>query len=411
MPAGGYLDYERADRRRAARSRSCPIPTSGPPPRCATRPAPRATRKACSTRTARSCCTRSALALDHCMGIARARRHAAGRADVPRQRVGHAVRGDDGRREDRAAGSAPRSGEPRRSVRARARDDHRRRADDLDGRAAAARRQSRRVRPVVDPRDVCRRLRRAAGADRSVRAAARAEDRPGLGHDRDWRRSARSATCRRHRRRTATRRSSRYRAKQGRPSPFVEIRARNEDGLVAVGRQDDGRARGARTVDRAALLQPRRLRRSLHRRRLVPAPATSSRSTTDGDDPDAGPVEGSDQVGRRVDQLGRARVRADGPSGGRRSGGDSRGAREVGRAAAGRRRAQAGPDGIPDELRAFLAPNFPQVLAARRVRVHRRDSAHVRRQVQEERAARAVQGLPQASPRPSTGPRVSSAVP
>src|SRR5439155_948748 len=37
---------------------------------------------------------------------------------------------------------------------------------------------------------------------------------------------------------------------------------------------------------------------------------------------------------------------------------------------------------------------LPEVLAARRVRVRRRDPAHLRRKVQEERAARAVQGLP-----------------
>ena len=56
------------------------------------------------------------LSLDHCMGIARARRRAAGGADVPRQRLGHAVRGGDGRREAGDAGAASRSREPRRSV-------------------------------------------------------------------------------------------------------------------------------------------------------------------------------------------------------------------------------------------------------------------------------------------------------
>ena len=48
------------------------------------------------------------------------------------------------------------------------------------------------------------------------------------------------------------------------------------------------------------------------------APATSSTIDDRRDDPDSGSLEGSDQVGRRVDQLGRARVRADGPSRGRR---------------------------------------------------------------------------------------------
>ena len=60
-----------------------------------------------------------------------------------------------------------------------------------------------------------------------------------------------------------------YRAKQGRPAPFVEIRARNEDGLVPWDGADDGRARGARAVDRQRVLRQRRLRRPVHRRRLV----------------------------------------------------------------------------------------------------------------------------------------------
>ena len=80
----------------------------------------------------------------------------------------------------------------------------------------------------------------------------------------------------------------------------------------ALGRAVDRRDRGARAVDRLALL-PRR------------APAT--RSSTRGwlrtgdiaavDDRRLGadhrPLQGRDQVGRRVDLLGRARERADGP--------------------------------------------------------------------------------------------------
>ncbi len=94
--------------------------------RCATRPAPPARRKACSTRIARSCCTRFGLSLDGCMGIREADVVLAGRADVPRQRVGHAVRRGDERREDGHARTAPRSGQPRRSVPERARHHHRR---------------------------------------------------------------------------------------------------------------------------------------------------------------------------------------------------------------------------------------------------------------------------------------------
>ena len=112
-----------------------------------------------------------------------------------------------------------------------------------------------------------------------------------------------------------------YRAKQGRPAPFVEIRARNEDGLVPW----DGKTMGELEVRgpwiAQRVLQPRRLRRSLHRRRLV-QDRRHRDDRRDGDDPGAGSHEGPDQVGRRVDQLGRARVRADGPPGRGRSGGD-----------------------------------------------------------------------------------------
>ena len=69
------------------------------------------------------------------------------------------------------------------------------------------------------------------------------------------------------------------RAKQGRPLPWVELRLiGDDDGEVAVGRRVDGRDRGARAVDRGALLQ-RRLRRREVRRAAGCAPATSPRST------------------------------------------------------------------------------------------------------------------------------------
>ena len=67
--ADGYLRLRGADREDAARRRSCPIPTSAPPRRCATRPARPATRKACCTRTARSCCTPSACCSSQGMGL------------------------------------------------------------------------------------------------------------------------------------------------------------------------------------------------------------------------------------------------------------------------------------------------------------------------------------------------------
>ena len=147
-----------------------------------------------------------------------------------------------------------------------------------------------------------------------------------------------------------------YRAKQGRPSPFVEIRARNDDGLVAVGRQTMGELEV-----RGPWIASAYYNRDDSADRFTDDGwfRTGDIATIAADAPSrSGSVEGPDQVGRRVDQLGGARVRADGPSGGRRGGGDPRGEREVERAAARRRRAQAGRDRDAEELKAFLAPQF-----------------------------------------------------
>ena len=80
-------------------------------------------------------------------------------------------------------------------------------------------------------------------------------------------------------------------------------------------------ARAGRPLDGRRLVQDRR-----HR---LAAPARVH--------PHPGPLEGRDQVRRRVDLVGRARERADGPPGDRRGGRDRGAGREVGRAAAGGR--------------------------------------------------------------------------
>ncbi len=59
------------------------------------------------------------------------------------------------------------------------------RADDLDGDPRAARRRARPLGSLRDEGDARRRLRGAARDDRGLRGAARAEDLPGLGDDRD----------------------------------------------------------------------------------------------------------------------------------------------------------------------------------------------------------------------------------
>ena len=72
------------------------------------------------------------------------------------------------------------------------------------------------------------------------------------------------------------------RAKQGRPLPWVELRLVDDDGAeVAVGRRVDRRDRGARAVDRRALLQ-RRVRATRSSTPAGCAPATSPRSTQTG---------------------------------------------------------------------------------------------------------------------------------
>ena len=169
-----------------------------------------------------------------------------------------------------------------------------------------------------------RRRRRARGADRGF------EERHGLPVMHAWgmtetvaarhasARSRRAAPARPtttvttpRRSRGARRRSSKSaRAKRRRPG--------------AVGRRDDGRAGGARAVDRV--------------RATTTGRTTADRFTDDGWfrtgdivtdrrdglPRDSRPQQGSDQVGRRVDQLRRARGRAHGPPGGRGSGGGRR---------------------------------------------------------------------------------------
>ena len=186
-------------------------------------------------------------------------------------------------------------------------------------------------------------------------------DRPRLGHDRDWRRSARS---------------SHAPARSG-------------------GRADDGSVRAPRETGPpgAVCRDPRAQRRRARRRGTARRWASSrcagrgsaaayynrddcgDRFTDDGwfrtgdivtiddrgDRQHSGSVERPDQVGRRVDQLGRARVRADGPSRRRRGRRHSRGVARNG--ASGRwppSCSKPGAAATADDLRAFLAPQFPR---------------------------------------------------
>ena len=122
----------------------------------------------------------------------------------------------------------------------------------------------------------------------------------------------------------------RYRAKQGIPAAFVEIRARGPEGLVPW----DGESMGELEVRGVwisnAYYDSSRGRRSLDRRRLVQDRRhRDHRAARLHRDP--GPLEGSRQVRRRVDLDRRARERADGPSRDRRGGRDRRSRTRSGR--------------------------------------------------------------------------------
>ena len=118
------------------------------------------------------------------------------------------------------------------------------------------------------------------------------------------------------------------RAQQGPPIPFVEIRARGEQGLVPWDGESMGELEVRGPSISSAVLRVPGLRRPLDRRRLVQdrrhrhdRPRRLRR--------DPGSREGPRQVRRRVDLDGRARERADGPPRDRRGGGDRGARREV----------------------------------------------------------------------------------
>ena len=278
------------------------------------------------------------------LGISRAGHRAAGRADVPRQRVGLPVHVHARRREAGLPRPAPRPAEPARRVRRRSSVTVTGgRADDLARDPAAARREAR---AAGTSRGCAAMIVGGSAApqvdDRGLREAPRPARHPRLGHDRDGAARHRLRALVDRERALAEDEQFAYRAKQGLPAPFVEIRARGAEGLVPWDGADDGRARGARRLDRVVVLRRDE--------------SQADRWTDDGwfktgdivtIEPtrlhrDPGPLEGPGQVRRRVDLDRRAGERADGPSGRGRGGGDRRPRREVGRASARGRRAPRG---------------------------------------------------------------------
>ena len=236
-----------------------------------------------------------------------------GRADVPRERLGLPLHLPDGRREARLPGALPRSRVAARGLRAARRDDHRRRADDLDGHPRDARQGAGPLGHLEAPLDARRRLGGSARDDRRLPAAARQDRRARLGHDRDL--PARD-DVRLHRRVPHRRRgdAARRRRDAGPAAPVRRAaRDRRRGQGDPVGRRGDGRAPGARPLGRRRLLRDARAGRALDGRRLVQdrrhrvLPPAGLRD-------DQGPLEGRDQVGRRVDLVRRPRERPDGAS-------------------------------------------------------------------------------------------------
>ena len=172
-----------------------------------------------------------------------------------------------------------------------------------------------------------------------------------------------------------------YKIKAGRVVGGVEVRrhGRGRD-RSPQRRHVGGGVRDPRAVDHGLVLQGRgpvevRRRLAAHRRR--------GHARHPGVHDHLGPHQGRHQVGRRVDLVGRAGERGDGPPRRLRGGGDRHPRPEVVRATAGGRRAEAGT--LARAGRPARVPRRPgaPVVAARSVDLRRRDPQDERREVRQ----------------------------
>ena len=170
------------------------------------------------------------------------RNGAARRADVPRQRVGHAVCRRDVRREARDARAGARRQERLRAHEGREGHACARRADRLAQPVPSRRRREARSEegPGAEARGH-RRLGGAARDERAVRDAVRNVRRPRVGHDRNVAARHRSATCCRSTPAASLAQRLDVQCKQGRPIYGVELRITDDEGRPLP---HDGKAYG-----------------------------------------------------------------------------------------------------------------------------------------------------------------------
>ena len=260
------------------------------------------------------------------------------------------------------------------------------RADDLDGDPAGARRESRRL-DLSRMRTMTVGGAAAAGDDRGVQRASRAPHHARLGDDRDV--SDRDDLGRaRPGARPSKGPPPTTRAQQGPPILFVEIRARGEAGLVPWDGESMGEleVRGP-SISSAYYESPDSADRWTEDG--VHGPATSSRSDATATSRFRIARRTSSSRAASGSRRSRSRTRLHGPPRRRRGRRDRGAGREVVGASTRGRRPPRGRRGRPRRAARLPRAELREVLAAGPVRVRRRDPEDRRRQVPQDRLARA----------------------